>query len=181
MNYLEYKSASARHLHTCINIAKTLSSINNSTVEKALLLNLYYLSGYVIECIVNYAIYDYVKFGPAADVSTLTPKNNLYDVSFFAGPMLKRKFQINRNPKYVIQTHRFQYNCQFFAANGVADANKVPQFDGNIADKSIIKLFDLWKPEVRYTDYGFSKGEIIGFTNLAEEIHTKTRQFITKN
>jgi len=110
MIYSQYKTASIRHLHTCNELIATLPSIKNASTERNILLNLYYLAGYTIECIVNYAIYDYLKFNPLHSVNSLSPTNScgvgyLHPMRY---PKNIRSFQ-----KYVITSHKFQHNCQF--------------------------------------------------------------------
>lgn len=78
--YTDYKAASERHLETCLQIKeileqqfqpKTLLSAREAKEQEQLLSNLYYLSGYVIECIYNYAIFKNISFPSNVDVADL--------------------------------------------------------------------------------------------------------------
>lgn len=177
MLYLEYKKASIRHLSTSEFLISQINHAKNPGEEKDILRNAYYIAGYTIECIVTYAIYNYIGYSKSTDVTLLSPFNYRFGVGFY------RKYWRPRNitPRFCIQSHNFQYNCSFFSAQGITDVNKIPHFDSYIPDRSMIPLFNSWKPEVRYVDYGFNKNDIISFVQLSKEIHNKTRQFITKD
>ena len=175
MYYTEYKSASIRHLNTCRHLIDNLHLAATQQTERNILLNIYYLAGYTIECIVNFAIYDYIQFSKTNDVKSLSLLNNSYNVSFY--PSKKNNISAN----FIIHTHNFQKNCQFFSAQSISDASKIPHFDNYIPNPSLVPLFNDWKPEVRYIDKGFSKTDILAFFNLAEQIHSLTRIHITNN
>lgn len=70
MTYPEYKTAAERHLETCWQIVEKLNQYEekakynnlNGQEERSqnfLLSNLYYLSGYMLECLYNYAVCKY--------------------------------------------------------------------------------------------------------------------------
>jgi hypothetical protein len=58
MNYKEYRTAARRHLDTCEYMLDYLDKISyaDSYNKENILADIYYLSGYVIECIATYAI-----------------------------------------------------------------------------------------------------------------------------
>ncbi len=179
MVYREYKEASIRHLETSLFLVKHLDNIDDAKERKSVLLNIYYLAGYTIECIVNYAIYNYIGFRSIDDVRSLNCQSYPFDTGFKFE--YKTKAGIILKPRFVIQSHSFQNNCTFFSSNGITDASKIPHFDTLIHDKNMIPLFNNWKPEVRYIDLGFSEHLIIEFVKLTHEIHHKTRKYITKD
>jgi hypothetical protein len=81
MLYKEYLNAARKHEYTCDAINEKISLNNSSTMQqKSLLLNLYYLSGFVIECITKYAIYDLVKHKRDLDVKVLNNSGLTYDL-----------------------------------------------------------------------------------------------------
>lgn len=57
-NYKEYRTAARRHLDSCEYMLDYLDKISyaDSYSKENILADIYYLSGYIIECIVNYAI-----------------------------------------------------------------------------------------------------------------------------
>ncbi|MCK5523380.1 MAG: hypothetical protein KAI83_09635 [Thiomargarita sp.] len=58
MNDKKYRAAAKRHLETCEYMLDYLDQISyaDSYSKENILVDIYYLSGYVIECIVSYAI-----------------------------------------------------------------------------------------------------------------------------
>jgi Tfp pilus assembly protein PilO len=67
MEYRDYLDATERHLHTCFFLAQKLeeieekassSSLTSEEVREqdAIVSNLYYLSGYIVECLYSYAM-----------------------------------------------------------------------------------------------------------------------------
>ena len=66
--YKDYKTAAQRHLMTCQYMVECLTLPDNtlhkplsSSYKSYLLKSIYYLSGYTIESIINYAIYECVN------------------------------------------------------------------------------------------------------------------------
>jgi len=57
-NYKKYRTAARRHLDSCEYMLDYLDKISyaDSYCKENILADIYYLSGYIIECIVNYAI-----------------------------------------------------------------------------------------------------------------------------
>lgn len=51
-----FRKAARKHLKTCEEIANHLSTVRNSEDKKMLLADLYYLSGYVLECVYKFGI-----------------------------------------------------------------------------------------------------------------------------
>lgn len=67
MQYHEYLNSARKHQYTCEEVLKLIKGIELTSGEgksrhKRLLLNLYYLSGYVVECSVKYAIYHLIAY-----------------------------------------------------------------------------------------------------------------------
>jgi len=75
MIYKDYKNAAHKHRYTCSVLCEKLAIINeNKAKYKYLSLNLYYLSGYILECIVKYGIYDLIGYPKDRNVSSLNEK-----------------------------------------------------------------------------------------------------------
>lgn len=67
MDYKEYKKAADRHLFTCQKLMHILP-VTPVHRRKELLLNAYYLSGYVIESALSYAFFSQIRHkGPVED------------------------------------------------------------------------------------------------------------------
>ena len=58
MNNKKYRIAAKRHLETCEYMLNYLDKISDADAysKESILIDIYYLSGYIIECIVSYAI-----------------------------------------------------------------------------------------------------------------------------
>ena len=83
MIYDEFLSAARKHLKTCIVIRESLNSLGITNVEndlqvKLLTLNLYYISGYVIECSIKYGIYVCIGYDKTACVKQLNTSEVAY-------------------------------------------------------------------------------------------------------
>lgn len=179
MIYSEYKLASTRHLETSLFMLEFLDEVKDLDERKNILCNIYYLAGYTIECIVSYAIYNYIGFRKSDDVRSLDPFAYRFDIGFYREYSLSARPAIR--PRFNIASHNFQNNCMFFAAQGIAEASKVPHFGGPITDTSLIPLFNRWRPDARYLPSQFREHDIIKFVKLSKEIHDKTRQYLTKD
>jgi len=83
MRYKSYLNAARKHLKTCevlLQQAENLNSqkTNDKALQQHLLLNLYYLTGYVFECSIKYGIYKAIKYDPDASVTQLKQANLTY-------------------------------------------------------------------------------------------------------
>lgn len=57
MVYEDYRKAALKHLRTCKFIKDHLDNVTDIETKRDILRNLYYISGYVIECSINFRIY----------------------------------------------------------------------------------------------------------------------------
>ena len=104
MDYKDYKTASERHLETCIKLKGVVSANSLTTTDlkkqNEILANIYYLSGYVIECIVNYGMLVYVDF------EKISKKNNIssvYDLRLIHNTAkISYSSNSDRNAKYYL-------------------------------------------------------------------------------
>ena len=132
MIYKEYLNAARKHNNTCLSLKSCIDELNNSSQKdlnkiKSLTLNLYYLSGYIIECSVKYAIYVCIEYNRTKDVNKL----NNDDITY----------------KDHIKHHKF--------TRYVDHLNKV--YGGIVLldnrkdiGKEIIKLYNGWDVDIRY-------------------------------
>ena len=168
MVYKDYKVASIRHLETCQYMCQNLKQVQNPKEKKHILANIYYLSGYVIECIINYAIYDYLGYPMERNVKRLDDTTR--QISFGGS-----KF------KYQIRSHNFRTNCEILLK--LPDISQVPFIDSsNIPPKyqNVKILYKKWSPNARYEDYQFTEQKVRQFVDLCKEIHFKILRYITK-
>ncbi len=144
MNYKVYKLAAKKHKFACEEILKLLENkIRNNEHRKQMILTLYYLSGYIIECIAKFAIFDLVGFSNLEDVKKLNKNGISFDrdikhhkfvmfeeqlnrLAHFDIPMIKNKKGISKEVKdlyrkwdsevrYTVQKiHEDQHYIEFF-------------------------------------------------------------------
>ena len=114
--YDYYKDAAERHLETCKELReyikanfqdKTLTP-QEETKQRMILANIYYLSGYVIECIVNYGILKHIKFEKTGKtLKDLIPDDNDSGVSYSNYPKILHTKPI----KYLIYASNHKLNA----------------------------------------------------------------------
>jgi len=151
MQYVEYRNASLKHIHTCNYLIEKLKKEENLLLakKKQIINNIYYLAGYAIESIISYGIYDYIEFDPIESIRELKQNSvfaSTYSVSFQHG-----KDTFGNDIKFCIMKHNFQENKDFFSFHNISDISDIP-FIGHIPDDEKLKeLFFNWDPELRYT------------------------------
>ena len=83
--YPYYKEAADRHIETCLQLedilktryqSKPVLTVAEQNDSKYLLSNLYYISGYIIECIYNYSIFRNINFPNNIGVNELKYLSN---------------------------------------------------------------------------------------------------------
>ncbi len=137
MVYKDYRTVANRHLQTCKYMCKCLDSDIgklNETEKANILTNIYYLSGYVIECIIKYAIYDYLQYDAKADVADLIPegKYKQFNISY------------SGNTKYRLKTHNLKDLSDILIS-----INGNDPFMG-ISSPKLTILYKGWDSEIRY-------------------------------
>ncbi|MEN8217395.1 MAG: hypothetical protein ABFS56_13715, partial [Pseudomonadota bacterium] len=126
MFYKDYLNAARKHQYTCCVLLEKLNSIDENKDKakyKYLLLNLYYLSGYIIECIVKYGIYDLISYSKDEEVSSLNEKGLTY--------------------QHHIKHHRFERYTEHLNKRM---SGAIPLVDGNKKgiEKEVIQLYREW-------------------------------------
>ncbi|MFD2863593.1 hypothetical protein [Mucilaginibacter antarcticus] len=155
MDYRDYQLASYKHLSTCQSILDSISIFTAAKDPNALIIkdlkvssvlsNVFYLSGYTLEGIINYAIYKHFKWKLPSVQETDHSFSNKCDLSFF--PNCQRKTGGTYN--YCISLHQFQRNIQVLTK--ALPSSGIPLIDRSVAiDPTVLKLFMAWTVEVRY-------------------------------
>ena len=115
--YDYYKDAAERHLETCKELreyikanfqGKPTLSPQEERKQKMILANIYYLSGYVIECIVNYGILKHIKFENTEKkyVNQLVSIDTKHKVSFSGNDQYSEYSLWEKNHSLVIEIGR---------------------------------------------------------------------------
>lgn len=124
MNNKEYKRAAIRHFHTCEQLLECASKEKNVTHKNSLLLNTYYLSGYIIETSLNYSYFSHIRYS-----------GNIEDA-----PDYKRD---------ALKNHKFELKVQFLKSKN-ANLNGIPFVLNKHTDKQMNLLYKNWSPDFRY-------------------------------
>ncbi len=157
MFFKEFLETAKRFSHTCSIINKKIGDLGIREIRTAesryLFHNLYYLSGYVIECSFKYGIYALYRYPPTKDVKEL----DLRDLSY----------------KNNIQHHRFNVYEDYLLA-------KLPGSLRDLKKKSFAlgktkELFNKWDGPVRYHfELGaFSSSDYLEFYKFANQVLTQ--------
>ena len=188
MFYTEYKEAAERHLEVCLQLEYLLRD-NYKAKEEAgqilssrerkeklqLLADLYYLSGYIIECSYNYAIYKHINYPDTEAVKNLKPANwATYSISHNVSYISKTNGG-NIDTFLICRTnHTLDCNMHFFADSRYVDLGlSIPLLDGNNIARPCTDLFQNWGAEIRYTidsSLNLDYDNVFDFLYLALEI-----------
>lgn len=164
MNFADYKIAAERHLETCFNLAEKLTEfekykqIHNArqySIDRHnhILSNLYYLTGYMLECLYNYAICKYEN----ANHPIIGDTKNALDTA----PIGRYKICFSRNKKTRLsvnysldrEAHRLSLSeLSFFEREGVVTSGSIPLMDNSttLSNSDLHTLFLKWSVYERY-------------------------------
>lgn len=70
VSYTEFRKSACRHFEVCDDMLKKLVKSDNFPTgkKKSVLLEIYYLSGYIIECILKFVLFSHLNFKKHDDV-----------------------------------------------------------------------------------------------------------------
>ncbi|MEY0858469.1 hypothetical protein JFB93_13805 [Providencia rettgeri] len=149
MKYKEYLLSARRHSHVCKILQEKIlattvdgGQINNDEINY-LALNLYYLSGYIIECSLKFKIFESVHFEDNLDINVDTCRSK--------GLNYRKKIKI----------HNFSKLLELLNTN-VPDISYASNID------EINELLENWNPELRYEHSNIDYNKILDLYN-----HTK--------
>lgn len=185
MIFSDYKQAAKRHLETSSQLwfllDESYRKIENQGVtlsrkqlreKKQLLSNLYYLSGYIIECSYYCAIYK--ALGWTTDVTGLRVGSTSYSVSCY--PDASASFVVRRKPSSRIKQHQLNGNMHFFQTIiPISGLSSIPLVGYTLPTTRICyDLFENWCAEIRYyvdPSIVLLYDNVFDFFYLAEEVH----------
>ncbi|EKA97137.1 hypothetical protein HMPREF1310_02282 [Proteus mirabilis WGLW4] len=129
MKYRDYLLSAKRHSHACKILQEKIDITDNTPIndddKNYLALNLYYLSGYIIECSLKFKIFESFGFEHDLDITKDTCSTK----------------GINYNKK--IKTHNFIKLLEYLQT-------KVPDISYSSDIEEINDLLSKWQPELRY-------------------------------
>lgn len=127
MKQKEFYRASLRHLSSCKALLEKIS--NCQPCEKSVYISeVYYLSGYIIETILSWAIFEQANY--KGDIL----KSEIYNDGYFKTHCLMSKSNIALN----------KYGCNLRGVNFI---------DQKHADKKLQNMYSKWTVNLRYQNY----------------------------
>lgn len=158
MTYSEYLNCAEKHLKGCESLLRSYSS--GQIHDKHVWLELYYLSGYIVEGIAVYSAYKLNNWPLNDDIKkrynlAFSQQTNLdYYYSRIINNVNERPSTIhffqNRPPgKMSVQGHRFQEIVKNILKPDPS-FNDTPYIGNGEIDPDVENLIDDWSPEIRY-------------------------------
>jgi len=158
MTYSEYLSCAEKHLNGCTQLLRSYQQ--GTGFDKQVWLELYYLSGYIIEGIVVYSAYKLNNWPPTDDIKkkyneAFSKRTNL---DFYYARSYKDANGVETIPVFFqnrpigalsVQGHRFQEIVKTLLKPDPS-FNDVPYIGNGHIDSDVELLIDGWRPEVRY-------------------------------
>lgn len=132
VKYTEFLTSAKRHNHACRVLKAKLDSFNEDDLRseefKFLVLSLYYLSGYIIECALKFKIFELKQYNPNIEVDEQNCKN--------AGIEYRKR----------IRTHKFS-SLQNYLDSLIGGFSHISN------NSEINRLLSEWSPEIRYSHF----------------------------
>ncbi|MBR1940919.1 MAG: hypothetical protein IJ845_06255 [Bacteroidaceae bacterium] len=154
MTYIEYFTCAEKHLKGCSQLL--LSYQQGTKYDNHVWLELYYLSGYIIEGIVVYSAYKLHNWNSSVDIRncdlSFTKRTNL---DFYYKRPRPSFFQNRPAGALSVQGHKFQEIAKSLLKPDPS-FNDVPYIGNGQIDSDVERLIDDWKPEVRYQYHGMA-------------------------
>lgn len=158
MRYDEYLECADKHRKACASLL--LSYKPGQKYDKHVWLDLYYLSGYIIEGVVVYSAYKLNNWRPSDDIKTkynlkFSQRTNLdfyYNRNRFHDNVdnhTRSFFQNRPHGALSVQGHRFQEIAKTLLRPNPSFSG-IPYLGDGIIDHDVEKLIEKWRPEIRY-------------------------------
>lgn len=163
MTYNEYLSCAEKHLKGCASLLNSYSSGNSEDMH--VWLELYYISGYIIEGITVYSAYKLYHWNPSDDIKrhynlSFSQRTNLD--FYYVRTYIDRVTGIERIPSFFqnrpngamsVQGHKFQ-NIVLNLLKLDPTFEETPYLGNGEIDSDVKILIDNWSPSIRYYYYG---------------------------
>lgn len=169
MTYKEYYKAAQRHRETCeylISKLKDTQECIDVHRQNKLLQNVYYLSGYVIECIISYSFFNVINYDNTKSVYELE-KNNPYGYTF---NKYFREHSKSANELRIEEIRR----------RGGSLSSTIPIIGEATVDVTTKLMYEQWDAKSRYTNshltFNIDQANVNNFFILANDIYTKIRK-----
>lgn len=180
MKYSEYLTCANKHLLGCESLLRSLENDSSSHPNDCVLLELYYLAGYILEGLTVYHAYKLFNWdwnptpadwGHNEDIQRKYNPNFTYETNL--DYYYKDSRQVHGNIFYfnyrdpdrtlAVQGHHFQDIVKYLLQTSGTTFEGVPYFGNGEIDRDIKTLIDNWCPKVRYQNtnvYGLTLDKI---------------------
>lgn len=169
MVYKDYLKAAKRHRETCDYLIKKLKDsqeIIDVHLQNKLLQNIYYLSGYVIECIISYSFFNIINYNKEESVFALE-KNNQYGYRF---DMYFKEHSKTANTLRIDEIRKRGGNI----------SSTIPIIGEVEVDDITKTMYDEWDAQSRYSishlSFDINHASVNNFFTLANEIYLKMQR-----
>ncbi len=192
MVYEDYYKVALKHLRTCEYMKDHLNTVTNVDKKDAILRNIYYLSGYIIEGVTNFLIYKTIyRNSPNRPVDPLF--ENITQINKWICYNYPTPTQRSRNPSLPpqfslrIAGHKFQQNKEviLFKLNTIQSIHfryiEIFTESPNIRRTPLYKMFKNWSHnEVRYqthltthqsSNIVYHEQDVLAFFEFAKETY----------
>lgn len=169
MKYKEYEKAAKRHNVTCRFLIKKIYDPHefdiNPDDEAKLILNIYYLTGYIIENIISYSLFKVINYDKNKSVYDLDDKNRgiKFNTHF-------RKHSEGSNKAKI----------DFIRNFGGVISSSIPIIGDKKVAGELMEMYSKWDATIRYTDshlgFEINRNKVNDFYKLALEIYTNLRK-----
>lgn len=150
--YTQYRDAARQHLTACRRLIDTYpewSKICNKHDKEKIFHEIYYISGYILEGFVNFAIFCHPDWNKEDNIIKFC-KPDFSNIT---------KLYYQGSHPYIIATHNFQKNRDILDKFGYTTGIPYLSFDEPLANDRITEerlrvLISKWKPDIRYKKVG---------------------------
>ena len=151
MRYYEYLSCAEKHLKGCTSLLMTYSP--DSIHDMHVWLELYYLSGYIVEGLTVYSVYKLYNWPSNYDIQknwdcqfTYNTNLDFFPIRYYNNRVI---FPYRTEKSLCVKSHNFQQIVKDLLRNNPS-FNDVPYLGNGYIDPDIERLIDSWKPNIRY-------------------------------
>jgi hypothetical protein len=171
--YDEFRKAADRHLKTCLKLKEVIESETKADLKRKLLEDLYYLSGYIVECSCCYFIFSYnKKFKQLEKKTDLKPEldeKSDKNIAFSAKDGLSSATFVVKSSDHNMK--HFKEAMKEYLTNFPTET---PILNGQNLSPINEKLFSGWNANIRYKvpeNIPLSEPNIISFLEMAKNVY----------
>ena len=148
MKHSEFKEAAKRHLIVCHHLLNNFDNFQGNEIveshQKKILLNIYYLSGYALECILKHLICTHSHLSASDMNEPLPPKNSEL-----------KKIKIGQSNISYEKLH--SHSLQALSAHAASQSVSSDLLPPTVFKKKNLSFYKNWNSEVRYC-LSYAKG-----------------------